>query len=477
MELTQVQQEQFEFLLGVWRENIAGFALDVFQSELRPKQIEFCHAFQANKRITFKGGVGFGKTHVMAILVWWSLFTHDRLKVTIFGPTESQLKSGIWNELQSLYGRMPEELRAGWDVTATRISRIENAADCFAEWRTANKDNVASARGIHADNNFILVDEATGVDEIIFVEALQNHLTTDLNPKLCLVSNPKATSGFFYRTWKDDNISDMWTKVHGKMSDNPFVTPEELENATKQYGGVTSNEYRILVEGEFPLQDEDGLISRHLVEMATNNPFAIPSETRMINWGVDPAGPGKDRTVILKRHDNKIIEAPIERRGLTITQLSYLIRDMFQALPQKERDRTQIIVDANGLGRGLADNLKDFGLPVKGIVTQSSPTRKQDFYSRLRDQLWWETKEWFETENVSIPNHAGLIEELCCPTYKYETNGRIKVEGKSDMKKRLRVSPDFADALCLTFAVNESRGNGKYSWSKPIQYSDIRSFE
>lgn len=477
MELTKEQQEQFARLLEVWRKDIAAFAFDAFESELRPKQIEFCKAFQHNKRITFKGGVGFGKTHVMAIIVWWSLFTHDRLKVTIFGPTESQLKSGIWNELQSLFGRMPEQLKNGWDVTATRISRAEGPSDCFAEWRTANKDNVASARGIHADNNFILVDEATGVDEIIFVEALQNHLTTDLNPKLCLVSNPKATSGFFYRTWKDDNISGMWTKVHGKMSDNPFVTKEELDNAIKQYGGVTSNEYRVLVEGEFPLQDEDGLISRHLVELATNNPHAIPSESRQIIWGVDPAGPGKDRSVIIKRHDNKIIEPPIERRGLTITQLSYLIRDMFQALPQKERDRTLMVVDANGLGRGLADNLKDFGLPVKGIVTQSSPTRKQDMYSRLRDQLWWECKEWFETENVCIPNNADLINELCTPTYKYETNGRIKVEGKGEMKKRLHSSPDFADALCLTFAVNDHKNVGKYSWSKPITYPDIRCFE
>ena len=485
MALNKEQQEQLALLLDRWRVDIAAFAFDVFGSKLRPKQIEFCKAFRANKRVTFKGGVGFGKTHVLAIITWWSLFCHDRVKVTIFGPNEAQLKSGVWNELQSLYGRIDGQslkvLKDAWDVTATRISRKANAADCYAEFRLASKDNIAGARGIHADNNFILVDEATGVPDEVFEGALINHLTTDLNPKLVLISNPNATSGFFWRTWNDDEMSDMWTHVHGRMTDNPNLTPEELANAEKQWGKGT-NGYLIHVEGDFPSDTDDGLIPSELINQAIDNEFAIPSPKRPVIWGIDPAGPGKDRTVIVKRHDNKVLEEPIERRGFTITQLSYLIRDMYQALPQAARQNVVMAVDANGLGRGLYDNLKDFGLPVWAVTTQSSPTKGKDHYgnskfAKLRDQLWWEVKEWFASENVSIPNCIPMIRELKAPTYEYDAKGAIKVEGKKELRKRLKMSPDYADALCLTFAVDERRYVGKFNWSKPIDYGDLRYLE
>jgi hypothetical protein len=479
MKLTKEQQAQFGRLLSIWRTDIAAFALDVFGVELRPKQIEFAEAFRKNSLVTFKGGVGFGKTTVMAIIVWWSLFCHDDVKVTIFGPTDSQLENGIWNELNILYDKMDKFLRDQWEVQSEKIERKTNPSTCYARRRVINKDNPSSISGIHAANNFFLVDEASGVPDEAFDLALQNHLDSDPNPKLILVSNPKYRSGFFYRTWEDHSISDDWVKVHGKMTDNPNVTPERLAQAERRYGGKGSNGYIINVLGEFPDSDEEGLIPAWHVNVAVDNAEAIPSPSRPIFWGVDPAGPGKDRTIILKRQDNKVLEMPVERQGFTITQLSYLIRDMWRALPHDERERTIIAVDANGLGRGLAANLRDFGMRVHAVTTQSSPTKGRDAqgreqFAKLRDQLWWEAREWFATENVSIPNCDPLIKELKSISWAFDGAGRTKVEGKLEMKKRLKMSPDYADALCLTFAVDETRYFGKYSWSQPLAPRDLR---
>lgn len=475
------QLELIESLLDEYRNDITAFAFDVFESVLRPKQVEFANAAMRSKRVTFKGGVGFGKTHILAIFVWWSLFCHDRVKCSIFGPSEAQLKSGVWNEMHSLWERMPEEFKSAWDVTATKISRKTAPSNCYAEFRLASKDNVAASRGIHADNNFIVVDEATGVSDEILKGALQNHLTSDPNPKLILISNPNTTSGYFWDTWNDEDISPHWVKVHGRMADNPRVTEADLEMEAKQRGGKSSNDYIIHVEGDFPSSDDDGLIPAYLIDASVEREDAVPSDLRPIHWGVDPAGPGRDRSVIVKRHDNKIIGIE-ERRGLSITQLSYLIRDQYQALTPAERKRVIISVDANGLGRGLADNLADFGLPVKAVTTQSSPTKGRDAkgnekFAKLRDQLWWEVKEWFATEAGSIPFCVPLIRELKAPTYDYDNRGAIKVEGKKEMKKRLKMSPDYADALCLTFAAEESRYFGKFSWSKPLVQMDLRVFE
>jgi hypothetical protein len=478
MNLTKQQQAQFSRLLDIWRTDIGAFSRDIFDLELRHKQIEFAEAFQNNMLVTFKGGVGFGKTTVMAVVVWWSLFCHDDVKVTIFGPTNDQLENGIWNELKILHDKMDKFLADQWEVQAEKIGRRTNPSTCYARRRVINKDNPSSISGIHARNNFFLVDEASGVPDEAFDLALQNHLDSDVNPKLVLVSNPKYRTGFFYRTWEDPTISVDWAKVHGRMDDNPDATPERLARAERRYGGKASNGYIINVLGEFPTTDEEGLIPGWHIDAAVDYADAIPSEARPIFWGIDPAGPGKDRTVLLKRHDNKVLET-IERTGMTITQLSYLFRDMYRALPQHERDRVIIAVDANGLGRGLADNLADFGLPVHHVATQSSPTKGRDHqgrnqFAKLRDQLWWDVKEWFATENVSIPFCLPLIQELKSPTWSFDSNGKTKVEGKKEMVKRLKMSPDYADALCLTFAVDEHRYFGKYAWSQPIAPTDLR---
>ena len=43
------------------------------------------------------------------------------------------------------------------------------------------------------------------------------------------------------------------------------------------------------------------------------------------------------------------------------------------------------------------------------------------------------------------------IGELTTPTYRIESNGRIKVESKDELKKRGVKSPNRADAWLLTF--------------------------
>lgn len=143
-----------------------------------------------------------------------------------------------------------------FDVQATRISRKVNGSACFAEYRLASGDKPDNARGIHAVNNFVIVDEASGIDDAVFTGALLNILT-DPNAKLCLVSNPSKASGFFWRSHMDPEIRDEWTQVHGQMKDSPHFDPKTFDQLAKNYGGPLSREYRVMVLGEFPLSDID----------------------------------------------------------------------------------------------------------------------------------------------------------------------------------------------------------------------------
>jgi hypothetical protein len=65
--------------------------------------------------------------------------------------------------------------------------------------------------------------------------------------------------------------------------------------------------------------------------------------------------------------------------------------------------------------------------------------------------MWFRMAEWLK--EGSIPKDTALQSELCAPTY--HNNGaamRLQLESKKDIKERIGVSPDIADALAITFA-------------------------
>lgn len=107
MEVRPEDEAELKALWRRFRKDIAFFAEKMLgpDNALRPKQIEFAQKFQKNRLITFKGGVGFGKTRSMAVIIIWALFVHDDIKITVFGPSQDQIKNGLWSEIKSLYER------------------------------------------------------------------------------------------------------------------------------------------------------------------------------------------------------------------------------------------------------------------------------------------------------------------------------------------------------------------------------------
>ncbi len=116
----------------------------------------------------------------------------------------------------NLYAKLPPYLKEHLDYTATKLYRKDNPTGAFAETRLANKDNVETARGIHQEEQFRVRGRSHGCAGC-GVRELQN-IFTDPNPKLCIISNPSRTSGFFFDTWEHPEISKEWTPVHGKLT-------------------------------------------------------------------------------------------------------------------------------------------------------------------------------------------------------------------------------------------------------------------
>jgi len=97
------------------------------------------------------------------------------------------------------------------------------------------------------------------------------------------------------------------------------------------------------------------------------------------------------------------------------------------------------------------EKLRAIGLKVNEAPSSTFRIEQGEFY-QLRDQLWWALREWLRNDpNAMIPPHPMLEEDLRMMSYTVK-NGKIRVTDKLTARQLIRRSPDFGDALCLTFA-------------------------
>jgi hypothetical protein len=226
------------------------------------------------------------------------------------------------------------------------------------------------------------------------------------------------------------------------------VSKSYAEEIAREYG-ENSNVYRVRVEGEFPLSEDDAVIPLGLVEAAVGREVH-PNDMAMV-WGLDVARFGDDSTALAKRRGNVLIEPVKERRKLDLMQSAGWIAREWEQTPIDKRPAA-INVDVIGLGAGVVDRLREMGLPVRGVNVGEAASVDEKRFMRLRDELWFRVRDWFDARDCAIVRDDGLISELVAPKYKIESSGKIKVESKDDMKKRGIKSPNKADAFCLTFA-------------------------
>lgn len=222
-----------------------------------------------------------------------------------------------------------------------------------------------------------------------------------------------------------------------------------------QLGGLAlfQREYPCTPEEAFASSGADSVMTPEIVRAAVNrvNPGAEPPAPMI--WGLDVARFGDDRSALAKRRGKVLLEPVAAWRGLDTMQLAGLVKSMYDLAPPPEKP-TAIWVDAIGLGAGVADRLRELGLPARDVNVAESAAQS-DRYRRRRDELWFTARAWLAEPDTRLPEDSALVEELLSPRFSYDSNGHIQVESKEAMAKRgalAGASPDLADAFLLTFA-------------------------
>ena len=428
------------------------FVQSVLQAEPQGWQKTALENIRDNDRVAIRSGHGVGKTAFLSWVILWWVTTHYPCKVACTANSASQLEQVLWPEIYKWMQKMPKGFQAELEFKSDKVV-LKNAPDSFVVARTSRRENPEALQGFHSPNMLFIIDEASGVPDIIFTVG-QGAMSTK-GAKTVMVGNPTSGTGFFAEAFDGNG---RWATQTVSCEDADYVDPLFIEDMKRQYG-EDSNTFRVRVLGLPPESDDDSLIPRHLVEAACQREVDAMMVAPL--WGLDPARYGDDRTALAKRRGNALVEPVKSWRGKDTMETVGLVLAEYEATPFMDRP-SEILVDSIGIGAGVVDRLRELGMPARGVNVAESPALGTR-YQKLRDELWFRCREWFEARDCSMPDQEELIHELVSARFNILSSGKFKAEGKDQMKKRGLRSPDLADAFILTFASQAVRASGSVS--------------
>lgn len=445
--------------IGLFAEEVLGLPPDPWQ-----RQVMADVANPEVRQIAVRSCHGTGKSFTAAACMLWALLMHANVKVVVTAPSAGQLFDALFAEVKTMVRKLPQAWQDLIDPKTDRMSIVTNPDGAFISARTARAESPEALQGVHSDFVLLVIDEASGVPEAVF-EAAQGSMSGEHATTLML-GNPTRSSGFFFEAFHADGAN--WSKYHLSYQDSARVTPAFVKQVADKYGR-DSNAFRIRCLGEFPTADDDTIISLELAEAARDRDIApTPGASRV--WGLDCARFGDDSSVLTDMEPHVVYSQTVWKK-LDTMQLVGRVKAQWDDL-DPERRPVEINVDAIGLGAGVADRLRELGLPANAINVSEAPSLKGSEYSNLRTELWFKGQEWFESRQGKLhADSEDLIADLVSVKYDVNSAGKTFAEPKAVTKKRLRRSPDHADSFLLCFAGNAITimGGGGSSWSKPLR--------
>ena len=437
--------------LSRWNDPVL-FAKDVFNVELWDKQAEVARAiaFSEFGRVAVRSGHKVGKSLLDMIVAAQFVLTKPEARVILTAPTGRQVRSILWRELSLLH------TRARWPLGG-KLSMQPDIGWQFPDGREVvgfATDEPERMAGISGQNVLFIVDEASGVPEAIF-EAIEGNRAG--GAKILLTSNPTKTAGTFFDAFNEKR--SLWDTFHISSADTPnaltgqrlipgLATREWCEEKKEEWG-EDSPLYAVRVEGDFPREGFNTVIPIHLLELALQGwEDAVPDRDDEPRIGVDVARFGDDETCIFPVRGLRAFEPDIFTNLRTEQVVGHVLHRAEQ-MRVNHHETVKVMVDVIGVGAGVADMLRGKTGIETIEVNSSERAFDENKYYNVRSEMWFVMKDWMRRGGKLPRGIAKLESELVAPQFDYDAHNRYRVEGKKDIKKRLKRSPDRADGLAL----------------------------
>jgi len=445
-----------------WRNDPIRWAIERARIEIWSKQREILEAVRDHPRVAIPSCHSAGKSFTMGCLTCWWLDVHPigEARVISTAPTSKQVDAVLWNEINQHHARIG--LRGRTNKNEWYFGRF------MAGLGRKPPDHVEAAfQGLHALYLLVIFDEAYGIPKHLWDEG--SSLASNRNARMVAVGNPDGPGEFA----EICRPGSGWHVIPISYRDTPNYTGEQVSDRLRDMlisldwvedrrrkWGEQSALFQSKCEGRFPAEGSPWDVIPHAwiarcrsLELVADGP---------IEAGVDVAA-GNDRTVVTVRRGPAVLHVEwfVDADPMkTVGQVANALRDW---------KVTSTKVDSIGVGWGIYGRLRELSRRVSpdggvhdsdvvpiNVSLAPTPGNEERFLNR-RAEMWWLGRELSRLQRWDLSRlpedlQDDVIHELAAPRYEIlDSKGRVKIEPKDDIIKRLGVSPDLAESLLLAF--------------------------
>lgn len=380
-------------------------------------------------------GIGFGKSFVASEKV--AQLLAQGAHVLAMSQSYKQLNLVLMTEIQErlrFHGIKYEYNKAEMCITIPA-----SGGKCFG----FSSDSIESCRGVTVD--CAVLDEAALFDKYCYDVVTGRCRRGKFPYQIFITTTPRGRDNWVYEMCQRASTH----YIQAATWDNPFLPDDYIAQLLEEYEGSFKAQE---LEGSFVDMDlDDQLISIKEIKDAVGR---IPFNTEEPKIaGLDIARFGKDTSCFLVREGNDLPVVKFVASG-TLTDLRRKTVEWVVAYgPQV------LVIDGVGIGAQMVDELKEALNGICKVVefNGSYAANRADKYSNLRTEAWVSLRDWIRTSGTLPPGPKTM--EISNVIYQQDTKGRLALESKEVLRRRGKPSPDFGDALSMTFATDAKRAN------------------
>lgn len=427
------------------------------------QQVQIVDALRDNKRVAVRSANGIGKTFLAGLIALHFGTTRESLVITT-APTAEHVKTKLWGEIRGLHENSAVPL--GGELLTTRLKM-------GPKWEiiglsTKNPNNF---QGGHADHILIIFDECQDITQVIWDAA--ESMMMGYNARWLVIGNPLDARGPFYKCFQRRSE---WFPITLSALDHPnYIHRREIIKGATTYEwceekrliwGERDPRYFARVLGQFPVSGSDRVVPLGFLEECNDLTDTHPDPDDGIHLGIDVARYGTDESVICVLRDGLLLEE-IRLSSMNGQEIAgAVVRAALEHGLTKKDGKERLHVDEIGVGASVVDFLNDmkwgcdpvnFAAAPRGMWSELDGGQE---YLNLRAECYWAVRERLRNHTLIIPDDFGETwEELSEPGYTFP-RGKLKIEEKDAIKKRISRSPDGADAVALAQARRMNRRVG-----------------
>lgn len=301
------------------------------------------------------------------------------------------------------------------------------------------KRSIEAAMGF--GGNRIILDESSLIDDPLYATVKRMLGGYKYHDTFLLEIGNPFYRNHFYRTWHDDRYNKIFIDYKIALQEGRYS--EEFIEEMRQEAF-----FDVFYECTFPdedMLDERGyrnLVSQEKLESAFTR--SVTESDGKLKLGVDIGGGGDFNVYVLRNQDVAWIESK-NRSNDTMSNVSEVQRILKE---HSNLSPEAVYIDDIGIGRGVSDRLKELDIPVNG-VSVGEKAQDSTKYKNIKAEGYWNTKMWLDAGG-KLAKEDGF-KQLTWIKYKVNTDKVLQIEPKDELKKRTGKSPDYAEALMLTF--------------------------